>query len=272
MLEKIYIEKPNHTDLNVYRCGIEDCSSGYSWGPALRDHYIIHYVFKGSGKFIINNTSYLIEQGQGFLVPAGTIIYYEADKNTPWSYCWVGFNGVKAESYLSRIGISAHNPIFQCMDGDFLIECIRQMLASKEYRKSSDMKLLGLLHLFLHYLVEVTDANKPSVDNSSTKEQYIKSAVEFIVMNYSMPISVHEVAHHVGIDRSYLFTLFKEFLNISPSEYIIQYRINVACDLMADTNLSIGEISRSVGYNDPLVFSKMFKKIKSKSPSFYRKS
>lgn len=270
MLEKIYIEKPNHTDLNVYRCGIEDCSQGYSWGPALRDHYIIHYVFRGRGIFRINDKTYTVSQGQGFLISPDTIIYYEADNIEPWSYCWVGFNGVKADTYLARIGLSNKQPVFDCADGEFLIECVKQMLSSNEYKKSGDMKLLGLLYMFLHYISEVTDLQPEIYDHSTRKEEYVKRAIEYIAMNYSMPINVYEIASYIGVDRSYLFTLFKDFLNKSPSEYLIEYRIDVACRLMENKDLSIGEVSRSVGYNDQLVFSKMFKKIKGISPSKYR--
>jgi hypothetical protein len=47
MLEKYIIKRKDNTDLNVYRCGFEECSPGYAWGPAIRDHFIIHYVHSG---------------------------------------------------------------------------------------------------------------------------------------------------------------------------------------------------------------------------------
>jgi YesN/AraC family two-component response regulator len=66
--------------------------------------------------------------------------------------------------------------------------------------------------------------------------------------------------------------IFKEYFNTSPQNYLINFRINKACNLMKNPNLSIGEISRSVGYDDPFLFSKMFKKIKGIPPRIYRKN
>ena len=60
-------------------------------------------------------------------------------------------------------------------------------------------------------------------------------------------------------------------MGISPQKYLINFRLNQACKLMKNTELSIAEISRSVGYQDPLYFSKLFKKEKGLSPSKYRK-
>lgn len=59
-------DKDKNRDLNMYICGIEKCKPGHSWGPGIRDHYLIHYVINGKGKFIINKQEYLINAKQGF--------------------------------------------------------------------------------------------------------------------------------------------------------------------------------------------------------------
>ncbi|MGF7047731.1 AraC-like DNA-binding protein [Paenibacillus sp. DS2015] len=56
----------------------------------------------------------------------------------------------------------------------------------------------------------------------------------------------------------------------SIQEYLIHFRVNKACELMMNSELSIGDISRSVGYDDPLLFSKIFKKVKGASPKHFR--
>lgn len=271
MLEKIYINKPDHTDLNMYRCGIEDCVSGHSWGPALRDHYIIHYITSGKGTYHIGSNTYKLEKGSGFLIPPNTVISYQADLEEPWSYCWVGFHGLKAENYLKRANLSADNPIFSFDRDDSLRTCINEMIDTKKLAKSSDIKLLGLLYVFLSLLVEASEANKHFENPEDRKEQYVKKAIDFIKMNYAQKITVQEIASSVGIDRSYLFSLFKEYLNTSPQDFLINFRIGKACELMENNALSIGDISRSIGYEDQLLFSKIFKKVKGTSPKTFRK-
>ncbi len=272
MLEKIYINKPNHMDLNMYRCGMEDCAPGHSWGPALRDHYIIHYIRSGRGMFQMNGITYNLVKGQGFLIPPSTIIYYEADHQDPWCYSWVGFHGLKAEHYLKRANLSADSPIFHYDRDDFLKGCIDQMIiASKTFVKSSEIRLLGLLYMFLSQLVESAESVKNPLHAESRKDQYIKKAIEYIEMNYSRKISIREIAHYVGLDRSYLYLLFKDNLNKSPQDFLINYRINKACELMQNKLLSIGEISRSVGYGDSMLFSKVFRKVNGQPPKKFRK-
>jgi YesN/AraC family two-component response regulator len=90
-------------------------------------------------------------------------------------------------------------------------------------------------------------------------------------MNYYRKMSIAEIAHHLGLDRSYLGSLFKEQLDTSLQDFLINYRLDKACELMKNEALAIGDISRSVGYDDPLQFSKLFRRNKSIPPREYRK-
>lgn len=269
MLEKIYIDEPKHTDMNMYRCGIEDCKGGHFWGPAVRDHYIIHYILGGRGSFTVADNTYTLGKNDGFLICPDTIVHYQADMEEPWSYAWVGFHGFKAAAYLKQAGLDNHNPVFRYERDDFLRDCLMRMIGTKQLSKGKEIRLLGLLYEFLSQLVETAETNLTEKNN--TKEEYVKKALEYIRMNYSRNISVAEIARNVGLDRSYLYSLFNIFVNASPQEYLINFRMEKACDLMRTASLTIGGIARSVGYDDPLMFSKAFKKVKGLSPREFRK-
>jgi AraC-like DNA-binding protein len=270
MLEKMHITEPRLTDMNMYSCGIEDCKSGYFWGPAVRDHYIIHYVLGGQGTYTVNGVTYNLRENDGFLICPNTIVYYQADIERPWSYGWVGFNGFKALTYLKQAGLDNDNPVFRYECDDFLRNKLMEMIGTKQLSRGKEIRLLGLLYEFLSQLVETaqTDLN----EGSNNKEAYVKKALEYISMNYSRKISVSQIAKSVGLDRSYLYSLFMEYLKTSPQEYLINFRIEKSCELMHANLLSIGDIARSVGYDDPLTFSKVFRKLKGVSPSKFRSS
>ena len=271
MLEKIYFDKPNNTDLNMYRCGMEDCSPGHSWGPAVRDHYIIHYVLDGKGIFQAGEKVYSLGKGDGFLISPSNIIFYKADLEYPWSYCWVGFHGLKAEAYLKQAGLTSENPVFRHEKDDIIKEYFDKMLSARDLARNREIYMLGYLHLFLSQLIENAPADKPADGSKQRKELYVKKAVEFIQMNYARKISIAEVSRSIGLDRSYLYSIFEEHLNISPQEFLTAFRMNKACELMQNISLSIGDVSRSVGYEDQLVFSKAFKKVKGLPPREYRR-
>jgi len=80
------------------------------------------------------------------------------------------------------------------------------------------------------------------------------------------------MVNSVGLNKNYFSTFFRENIGVTPQQYTIKYRINKACELMSNQGLTIGDISRSVGYDDTLGFSKIFKKEKGISPAKYREN
>ena len=83
-------------------------------------------------------------------------------------------------------------------------------------------------------------------------------------------LTPEELAKHIGIHRSYLTTIFKKRIGISPQEYLLQCRLRHACKLLSETNNPIQEIARNVGYDNPLTFSKIFKSYYGISPRTFR--
>ena len=271
MEEFVAIHRLNHTDLNMYQCGTQKCEQGHSFGPAVRDHYLVHYIHSGNGRFCTGDRTYHLQRNQGFLICPDAVTYYQADMADPWSYSWVGFHGVKAEAYLRSAGLTMENPIFTCESDDYIGSCFSQMIAAKNLQKGREIRLLGLLYLFLSQLIEQNGKERFNDHPENRKENYIKKAIEYIGMNYSRRMSIAEIAQFIGLDRSYLGSIFREQLDTSLQEFLMNYRIDKACELMKNESLSIGDVSRSVGYEDPLLFSKIFKKLKQKPPREFRK-
>lgn len=255
-------------DVIVYQCGMEKCKSSHSFGPAVRDHFLIHFVLEGCGTFYVDGKSYRLNKNEGFLICPDIITYYEADRENPWTYTWVGFKGIKAEGYLKLANLDKDNPIFEYKHGDFIGKCFENMIKSVNLKYGRDLRLQGLLNIFLSELIE--KAENHTINGDSYKDIYIKKTLQYIEANFSRDISIAEIADNIGLNKNYFSNFFKENVGVSPMEYLIKYRINKACELMKNEQLSISDIARSVGYNDPLGFSKIFKKIKGVSPKIYR--
>lgn len=259
----------NH-DLIVYHYGYEKCKAKHFW-TGVRDHYLIHYIISGKGTFIYNDKTYHLEQEQGFLICPNILSYYQADKDQPWEYCWIGFKGRKAKHYLSQLNLSVEQPIFNCQPNNSILFIVKKMIESKNITKGKDWVLTGLAYHFLAEIIQNEKYFNHSQDTKNYSEIYVKKAVDFIEKNYSRKITVEDIADHVGINRKYLSSLFKELMHTSPQSFLINYRMNKACILLAQNLLSISHVAHSVGYDDPLLFSKMFKKYKGMAPSQYRK-
>ncbi|MUT68242.1 AraC family transcriptional regulator [Paenibacillus sp. NEAU-GSW1] len=258
-----------HTELHLTQFGVEECAPRHHLGPAIRNHYLLHYILDGEGIFEAGGNSYKLGKGQGFLIVPEVISYYEADPLNPWTYCWFGFNGNLAESLLKQAGLTMTSPILHFDRDDIIYEYMQLMIESKDYRKGWETRLTGVLYMTLSELIAHGPIT-PQSNKESRAERYVEKVKDFIEVNYTQHISVEEIAHFIGLNRSYLCSLFKQRMNMSIQEYLIRYRINKACEMMGTAELSIGDISRSVGYSDPLLFSKIFKKIKGISPKHYR--
>lgn len=267
-----YLETVNNkqTDLFLCQCGSEKCLSEHGFGPAVRNHYLIHYILSGEGYYLVNGKRYDLKENQGFLICPNTLTYYEASKTNPWSYIWIGFSGDKAKEYLNNANLNDDNLIFEYKKSNNILKSyIDEILKLKNINIQNELKAQGFLYLFLSELVENTMYTKPVLENQ--KDRYIKKALEYIEHNYIQDIKVRDIADFIGINRSYLFSIFKENLNISPQEFLLKYRMEKAYILLNDYRLSISDIARSVGYKDPLSFSKVFKKVNGISPKNYRK-
>lgn len=268
MLEKYTFGQQEQTDLSVYNCGIEDCLPGHSWGPAIRGHYILHLVRSGCGTFTSNGQTYNLKQGDIFLITPAKAAQYQADLSNPWSYVWVGFRGLMADGLCREAGLNENHPVTSISNTDNLIEIIKEMINFPGGSRQHELTRLSLLYRFFADLLTISEDRSLSVETRQT--EYLRQAVRFIEANYAETISVRDIAAHVGLDRSYLYTIFQRFMQTTPKEYLTRFRMSKASELL-HTSLSIGEIANSVGYNDALLFSKSFKKEKGVTPTKYRR-
>lgn len=253
-------------DLNLLFHGREECEPLHTWGPGVRDSYIIHYVHSGKGTFRINGQTYELSAKQGFLIPPSVVVQYEADGEDPWIYTWLGFRGIQARSFMESAGLDETSPVFRVDDDSIFFETLHDELIAAKCRKSYELLFQSLLYRFLAELMECAEASA-IVSSSPSKEAYVHKAMEWIEHNYSQKITVQQIADYVGLNRTYLSSLFQEQYGLSLQTYLLHFRMKRAVALLRNRSLSVSDVSRSVGYTDPFLFSKMFKKVNGASPS-----
>lgn len=270
-MDIVYTNRINLNDLDLYECGTQHCNPEYGFGPAVRDFYILHYILEGKGFFKIGDKIYYLQKGKGFLICPGIVVQYQADKEDPWQYSWMGFQGAKAETFLKKAGITLESPIFEISDIERVKSCFNMMMETKSLKNGRELYLTGFLYQLLAMQIEAYSWKFPINEIKNRKEQYINTAVRFIKSNYWRDIDIRQIASQVGLDGKYLSAIFKECLNTSPYRLLMDTRMDKACELAGNEFMTIGDIARSVGYTDPLLFSRMFKRVKGMSPRDYKK-
>ena len=145
---------------------------------------------------------------------------------------------------------------------------VLDMLKHNTYTTANQYRLESLLFAFFSTLSE--DLDILSASDRTDGSLYVRKAMEFIQSNYANPIRITDIADYVCINRSYLYSLFRKELHMSPQEYLSNYRLTRAAELLIVTDLSVESVAFSCGYSDPLVFSKAFKLRNGITPSRYR--
>lgn len=98
-----------------------------------------------------------------------------------------------------------------------------------------------------------------------------EQVVRYIARNYRGMISMEQLAHQMNYTPQYVSRKFKEQMGCSPLDYTIRLRIDLARNLLCDTEATLQEIAAYVGYPDTVYFNRMFKKQTGITPGEYRR-
>ncbi|MGN0397891.1 MAG: AraC family transcriptional regulator [Candidatus Fimimorpha sp.] len=265
------LKMSNYVDLLPYQIGFEKCAPMHLFGPAKRNHYLLHFITSGKGTYQVGERIYSLHENQAFLIYPDVITTYYADSTHPWSYIWIEFDGVRAPNLLSDCGFSLHTPIYSAKNADCFHELIESLHYFLKYPNETSVNLIGHLYLFLDLLVKYS-AHPRKSNFSTIQEYYIQEALHYIEQNYYKNLTIEEIALHCGLTRSYFSKLFKKYLDISPQFFLLHYRMDKACELLSRTSSPVNEIAKAIGYENPLHFSRAFKNIYQVSPRSYRNS
>lgn len=264
----------NFIDLGLYQYGWEQCSPSHSFGPASRNHYLFHYVMSGTGILMADNArgetqNYSIKSGEGFLIFPGQITTYIADKRLPWEYAWIEFDGLRVKEALDRTDLSRNQPVYHSHSKEAREKMANEIMYIARHSNESSLHLIGHLYLFFDYLIQSAKSATP-VGSSKMSDFYIKEAINYIEQNFQNNITIEDVANVCGINRSYFGKIFHKSVGKSPQEFLINYRMVKATELLKLTSLSIADIGSAVGYENQLHFSRAFKSIYGVSPRNWR--
>lgn len=237
-------------DLSPIFVGAESCVSGHSFGPFVREYYLIHFCISGRGVLHDKNGVHKISAGELFIIKPGEVTTYTADLKTPWEYIWISFSGTRAEAFKNALSV------YKTPDGmaEKLLELINGEVSTPEIYAAFVYELM--------YRLSLDKAVKENFDKLHAIKKYIR-------YNYMENLRVFDLAHSFGFERSYLYRIFKKRYGIGIKEYIIKVRMEYAKKFLSE-GYGVGESAHLVGYEDEFNFSKSFKRHFGISPSEFK--
>ncbi len=253
MLKNEIIINESYSGLNPVQFGQEECAPGHSFGPAVRDHWLLHYVVSGCGMFERGGKLHTVNAGDIFVIEPYTETYYEADAKNPWHYIWIGFT---ADGKLPN---EFYQPIISCSG---VGNIFAQMLECSGLERGKSAYLSGCLWQLVSTILE----------SGEQKADYIEKALNCMRAEYANDISVNEIARRLNLDRSYFTVLFRSKVGVPPGQYLLNLRLEKAEELMTKHGETPTSAALSCGFPDIYHFSKAFKKKYGLSPRAYSKS
>lgn len=238
--------------------------------PKGRLDYQILYIASGKAHFFFNG----VEQ----IISAGNMVIYRPKEEQRYYYYgvdhtevyWVHFTGKDVKFLLRKYGIEDSVHVVHTgssMEFKYLfLQMIQELkLCRIDYE---DLLVNHLQHLFIR--IHRAIFSKPHGKNAILMQEADK-AVRYFHEHYNEDISIQDYAasHHISV--SWFIRGFKEYTSFTPTQYLLSLRISNAQVLLENTDYNITEIAESVGYDNPLYFSRLFRKQLGMSPSDFRK-
>lgn len=254
----------------IIQCSFEACRADKKAVNCYAPSYMLHFIRKGSGYF----NGIRLQAGNGFLAKYGTIVQYFPDKNDPWEYAWVNFlDPDMVETLESLIRFDGQYTFFYDMSKPYFklilnAECRRKCA---DYSYDASFAGTALYYELLSLLAEDSHRKNSSDALLSVRRKHVNEARSLIESNYYRPdFTIETLAESLHLNRAYLRNIFTEFMHCSPKHYLIRTRMSHARTFLEDFEVPVHFVASSVGYEDALQFSKMFKKHFGVSPKTFR--
>lgn len=230
-------------------------------------HQLVWFL---SGKGIIkyNDKIFQLKSGTVMFMPKGiSHEYYKTTNN--WITNWICFSGWACDKLLDDLKLNEVK-FFEIKNKNEFVSLFSSIGSVLKEDKLYGSEIASSL---LYSLIIKTNRIVKGITNDYDKISCfpIIKSVKYLDENFSNKITIQELCKKSNLSESQLCRLFKKHLNMRPMEYLLKVRLNVAKQLLIETDLSILDIADSVGYDNPTYFTMLFKKQFGVPPTDFRK-
>ena len=243
-----------------------------TYRPRGRVDFQLLYIASGIAHFYFDHNE------TDTIVPAGHMVLYRPREPQRYVYYgneqtevyWVHFTGSNVKKILQGYGITNEMRVLPTGTSLDYARIFKQMIHELQRCQTHYPEVLTLLLRQLFILI-----HRQLTREHTRKNDYLDAemslAMQFFNDNYNTEVNIEEYASARGMSVSWFIRSFKQYTHTTPMQYIVSRRITNAQMLLETTNYNITEIGQIVGYDNPLYFSRIFRKQKGMSPSDYRK-
>ncbi len=239
-----------------------------TYRPKGRVDYQLIYIAAGKAHFFF--------QGKEEVVAAGYMVLYRPREEQKYVYYgteqtqayWVHFTGRDVKSLLRSYGFPEKEHVFYTGNLPEYHQLFQDMIQELQLCKPHYEELLALQLHRLFILVSRQFVEKRRLNGFVQKE--VLQAAQYFSEHYNQEISIEEYAASRNMSTCWFIRTFKQYNRQTPMQYILSIRMANAQSLLETTSYNVTEVAMIVGYENPLYFSRLFKKHTGFSPREYR--
>ncbi len=246
--------------------------------PEWRKDYQLFYFHAGQGHFSFHREDDDGDEKCPTVVNAGQVVLFRPHDRQVYEYYpsdhtevyWIHFTGSEVETVLKQFDFAGEEHIYWSGVSLEYQNLFRKMIKELQLcRMGYETMLVHQFQVLLALLFRIR--HNPYVTGSLV-EQKINDAMLYFDENYVKPLKVNEYAASIYVSSCWFIRSFRNYTGVTPLQYIINVRMANARELLLNPALSVADVASLVGYDDPLYFSRLFKKSVGISPKEYRKS
>ena len=270
--EHFYVKRSERESLVqpelIYTGLLEDAPNWFNIQHS-HDFCEILYVAGGAGEAILEGKKFRLAPGDLVVVNPGTLHEERSDAKAPLRLIFLAIRDFAVPGLPAGCLSQEKYRVLSCgeyrykMD-IYLRELLQETSSQIEFYQEISQGLVSALLVLVMRLIRINPGDEAALSPECLK---IK---EYLDQNFTSPITLDSLSETVYISKHYLSHLFKEQTGVSPIKYLTSKRMEKACELLAETEQPVSEISKAVGYENPLYFSQVFKRVYGISPVKYR--
>lgn len=243
---------------------------GHEYGRDPAKFTVVIFCTAGKGYYQYKNKTWEINAGEILYCLSGTTHRYWADKENPWTIFWLHVQGKEVDWLLKEAQINLKNPVLNIGVSPLLISLFRETLdiMKEGFAFQNSIYASAMVKQILSAQIYLMQEKNRQVEDDVPFRNILKLMSEHV----NGALDITKMAKHCHLSKTYFIRKFKQNFGYSPIVYFNRLKIESACQLLLVSNRSVKEISYSLGFEDPLYFSRLFRKVMGQSPSDYRQA
>lgn len=258
--------------LELNGCGVSDYNSGdyTTIREQGRKDYQLIYLASGKMTSLVIDKTVELNAGDVLIHYPGDIHTYTYLEKDKYESLWIQFSGTGVEELLKDLGIFGQRLIKTSPDASLNYLFERIFWEHKLKRHAYKTIEVSLVLEILSSISRASEDYKESL--SSAHSSQINAVLLDMETNLRKNYPIERYAALLNLSVSRFAHLFAKEVGISPHKYILQLKITKASQLLRQTDMAVGEVAQFVGFQDPLYFSRIYKKSTGLTPMEYKAS